>query len=116
MYLPSEQDVCVCPVLKEPLKSWPDFKLQAITQQEQNQQRDLRCIYAAAKSQGLNVKLRGSTIIFDDIKYTYKDIDALPHGLTMEKVKIVKVLDGYASSHIMLSCRTCTLVRLKMTE
>ena len=46
--------------------------------------------------QGLNVKLRGSSIIIDDIKYTYKDIDTLPHNLSMENVKIVKVSDGYA--------------------
>ena len=79
------------------MESWKGVRLaDAISRQEQLQQRDLRCIFAAAKSRGINVKLRGSTIIIDDIKYTYKDIDSLPHGLSMENVKIVKVSDGYA--------------------
>ena len=74
------------------LNAWKGIRLSnAITPTEQSKQRDLRCIYAVAKAQKLNVKLRGSTIIFDDIKYTYKDIDALPHGLNMEGVKIVNV-------------------------
>ena len=55
------------------LDGWKGIRLSdAISPAEQSQQRDLRCIYAAAKAQNLNVKLRGSTIIFDDIKYTYK--------------------------------------------
>ena len=62
-------------------------------------------IFAAAKSQGLNVKLRGNNLIIDDIKYSYKDIDSLPHGLTMESVKILIVTDGLAfqSHHAYLS-------------
>ena len=79
------------------IDAWKGVRLSdATSPQEQKQQRDLRCIYAAAKAQGLNVKLRGSTIIIDEIKYTYKDINSLPHGLTMENVKIVKVSDGIA--------------------
>ena len=42
------------------------------------------------------MKLRGNILIIDGIRYTYKDIDQLSHGLTMENVKLVKVLDGYA--------------------
>ena len=79
------------------LDAWKGVRLSdAISRQEQNQQRDLRCIYAAAKSRGLNVKLRGSTIIIDDVKFTHKDIDELPHNLSMENVTIVKVSDGHA--------------------
>ena len=88
------------------LDAWKGIRLSdAISQLEQSQQRDLRCIYAAAKAQNLNVKLRARTIIFDDIKYTYKDIDSLLHGLSMERVKIVKVSDGIAfqSHHAFLS-------------
>ena len=77
--------------------AWKGVRLSdAISPQEQSQQRDLRCIYAAAKAQGLNVKLRGSSIIIDEIKFSYKDINALPHGLSMENVKMVRVEDGIA--------------------
>ena len=96
------------------LDAWKGIRLSdAISQLEQSQQRDLRCIYAAAKAQNLNVKLRGSTIIFDDIKYTYKDIDSLPHGLSMERVKIVKVSDGidFQSHHAFLSNMFACLIK-----
>ena len=94
--------------------AWKGVRLSdAISPMEQNQQRDLRCIYAAAKAQKLNVKLRGSTIIFDDIKYSYKDIDSLPHGLSMEGVKIVKVTDGLAfqSRHAFMSNMFMCLIK-----
>ena len=96
------------------LDAWKGTRLSdAISPIEQNQQRDLRCIYAAAKAQNLNVKLRGSTIIFDDIKYTHKDIESLPHGLTMEGVKIVKVTDGLAfqSHHAFMSNMFMCLIK-----
>ena len=86
--------------------SWKGVRLSdAISPQEQSQQRDLRCIFAAAKSQGLNVKLRGSNIIIDEIKYSYKDINSLPYGLCMENVKILRVEDGLAfqSHHAFMS-------------
>ena len=68
----------------------------SLSPDEQRQQKDLWCIHAAAKSRGLDVKPRGNFLIIDGIRYTYKDIDHLPHGLTMENVKLVKVTDGYA--------------------
>ena len=86
--------------------TWKGVRLSdAISPQEQSQQRDLRCIFAAAKSQGLSAKLRGSSLIIDEIKYTYKDINSLPHGLTMESVKILQTDDGIAfqSHHAFLS-------------
>ena len=51
-------------------------------------------IFAYAKSQGLDVKMRGSHLIIDGIKYQQND--ALPHDLSIEKVKTVKVKDGIA--------------------
>ena len=96
------------------LVSWKGVRLSdAISPLEQSHQRDLRCIYAAAKTQNLNVKLRGSTIIIDDIKYTYKDIDTLPHGLTMENVKVISVSDGVAfqSHHAFLSNMYMCLIK-----
>ena len=96
------------------LDAWKGIRLSdAISPLEQNQQRHLRCIYAVARAQNLNVKLRGSTIIFDDIKYTYKDIESLPHGLTMEKAKIVNVSDGVAfqSHHAFMSNMFICLIK-----
>ena len=58
--------------------------------------KDLRCVYAAGKSQGIDIKLRGNSLVIDGVKLTYKDIDNLPYGLSMESVKILKVDDGYA--------------------
>ena len=77
----------------------------AISPQEQSQQRDLRCIYAAAKAQRINVKLRGSCIIIEDAKYTYKDINNLPNNLSMENVKILRAAYGLAfqSLHAFMS-------------
>ena len=101
------------------LEAWKGIRLSdAISPIEQSQQRDLRCIYAVAKAQKLNVKLRGSTIIFDDIKYTYKDIDALPRGLTMEGVKIVNVSDGVAfqSHHAFMSNMFLCLIKSQGIE
>ena len=79
------------------IPKWKGIRLSdSLSPIEQRQQCDLRCIFAAAKTKGINTKLRGNTIIIDDIKYTYKDINNLPHDLTMEKVKVVKVQDGWA--------------------
>ena len=63
---------------------------------EQRQAKDLRCIYAAGKSKGLDIKLRGNILIIDGIRITYKDIENLPYELTMESVKIIDVIDGVA--------------------
>ena len=43
--------------------------------------------------------------MIDDIKYTFADIDSLPHGLTMEEAKIKKTKDGvaYQGKHAFLS-------------
>ena len=87
-------------------EAWRGVRLSdAISPQEQSQQRDHRCIYAAAKAQDLNVKLRGSNIIIDDIKYSYKDINSLPYGLCMKNVKMVKATDelAFQSHHSFLS-------------
>ena len=65
----------------------------------------MRCIYAAGKAQGIDVKLRGSSITIDGVKYTHKDIHALPKGLCISEVKIVTTKEGVAfqSHHAYLS-------------
>ena len=77
----------------------------AMTPLEQRQAKDLRCIFAAGKAKGLDIKLRGNILIIDGIKFTYNDIEGLPYELTMESVKIIKVADGLAfqSSYAFLS-------------
>ena len=101
------------------LDAWKGIRLSdAISPQEQSQNRDLCGIYGAAKSPNLNVKLRGSTIIFDDIKYTYKEIDSLPHGFNMEGVKIINVSDGlaYQSHHAFMSNMFMCLIKHEGVE
>ena len=54
---------------------------------------------------GQSPRLKGSNIIIDDIKYSYKDINSLPHGLCTENVKIVATTEGLAfqSHHAYMS-------------
>ena len=68
----------------------------ALSPKEMQQAKDLRCIFAAGKAQGLDIKLKGNALIIDGMRLTHKDIDHLPYGLSMEAVKIIKVEDGYA--------------------
>ena len=62
----------------------------------QAQRRDLRCIAALAKSRGIPCKQRGGALVIDGVKYVYKDLHRLPHGLSMETAKVVTVADGIA--------------------
>ena len=56
----------------------------------------MRCIYSAGKPKGVNVKLKGSNIIIDGVRYNHKDIYTLPKGLSITEVKIVTTRDGVA--------------------
>ena len=67
-----------------------------VTEQTLNIQRDLRCLAASARSQGLRAQVRGKALIVDDKRYTYEDIDDLPHGLSLENAKVVTTQDGVA--------------------
>ena len=75
------------------------------TIEEQDRRRDMRCIYAAGKSRGIDAKLRGSIIVIDGVKFTHKDIQNLPKGLSICEIKIVATKDGVAfqSHHAYLS-------------
>ena len=77
----------------------------ALSPKELQQAKDLPCIFAAGKAQGLDIKLRGSALVIDGFRLTYKDIENLPYGLSMEAVKILKVSDGFAfqSQHAYMS-------------
>ena len=77
----------------------------AVSQDEQERRRDMRCVFAVGKAKGIDVKLRGSSIIIDGIKYGHSDISALPKGLSIKEIKIVATSDGTAfqSHHAYLS-------------
>ena len=67
--------------------------------------RDIRSIYAVGKAKGVNIKLKGSTIVIDGIKYGHCEIHNLPKDLNITQLKIVATKDGHAfqSHHAFLS-------------
>ena len=77
----------------------------AVSAEEQDRRRDMRCIYAAGKAKGVDVKLKGSSIIIDGVKFVHRDIRNLPKGLSIDQVKMVKTKDGlsFQSHHSYLS-------------
>ena len=77
----------------------------AVSQDEQERRRDMRCIFAVGKARSIDIKLRGSNIIIDGIKYGHSDINALPKGLSIKGIKVVATKDGTAfqSHHAYLS-------------
>ena len=91
------------------LKDLPQYKntylSDDISVDQQRKRRDLRCLHANAKSQGLDSKLRTDAIVVDGKRYTHEEINKLPHELSMENAKIIEVEDGYAfqSEHAFLS-------------
>ena len=88
------------------LENWKGvFLSDALSPGEQRQQKHLCCIYASAKSRGLDVRFRGNVLFIEGKRFTCADIESLPLGLTMESVKLIKVSDGYAfqSHHAFLS-------------
>ena len=77
----------------------------AVSQDEQEKRRDMRCIFAVGKARRIDIKLRGSNIISDGIKYGHSDINDLPKGLSIKGIRIVATNDGTAfqSHHAYLS-------------
>ena len=67
-----------------------------MTPEEQSKRRDLRCLHAYARSNDIDSKLKGDSLIVDGVRYKHEDIGRLPHSLTMENAKIIEVQDGYA--------------------
>ena len=54
---------------------------------------------------GIDSKLRADAIVIDGTRYTYDDIDKLPHDISLENAKVIEVQDGHAfqSEHAYLS-------------
>ena len=59
-----------------------------LTIEEQDRRRDMRCIYAARIPKGMNIQMKGSSIVIDE--FGHKDILNLPKWLSIDKVKTVK--------------------------
>ena len=76
----------------------------AVTIEEQERQRDMRCIYAG-KAKGMDIKLKGLSIIINGVKFYHKDIHNLPKDLSICQIKIIATKDGVAfqSHHAYLS-------------
>ena len=76
-----------------------------ITEVKASEQKDLRCLAAVAKAKGVQATFKNGYLIIEDKKYTYADIDSLPHGLNMEEAKVRKTKDGiaYQGHHAYLS-------------
>ena len=81
----------------------------AFSIEEQECRRDMRCIHAAGKAIGIDVKLKSSSIIIDEVMYNHKDIHTLPKGMSISEVKAVTTKDGVEcqSRHALLPVRSC---------
>ena len=56
----------------------------------------MRAIFSFAKSTGIDCQLRGSRLIVDKKPYTYENLKDVPHSMSIEAAKMVKVHDGLA--------------------
>ena len=56
----------------------------------------LRCLAATARDRGHRASVRRVSLIVDDMRYMYKEIEDLPQGINMENAKMVQVKDGIA--------------------
>ena len=83
-----------------------------LSQQERQQRRDLRCLVAYAKSEGIEAKLKGDRLIIDGKVYKYEDLDDLPYNLSMERTKLIPVTDGSAFNATMYFQAICTQASL----
>ena len=65
-----------------------------MTPDEQKKRKETRAIYAYAKAKGLDVKMKGSRLVVDGVKYNHNE--ELPHNLSIENAKTIQVQDGIA--------------------
>ena len=54
----------------------------------------MRAIFAFAKAKNIDCQLRVAKLIIDQKSYVYSETKDLPHGLSIEAAKMVKVEDG----------------------
>ena len=78
-----------------------------LTDNQQNQLRDLRALSAYARSKGYNSRVRSSFIIVQERRYSYQELSKLAPELTLEKAKTLECLGGkgiaFQSVHAPLS-------------
>ena len=76
-----------------------------LTQDRLSKQRDLRALAGLARTKGLTAQQRGDTLIIDEQRYSYKDLDSLPEGISLEQAKLKPTKDGLAfqGPHVYLS-------------
>ena len=82
------------------------------SQEVQENLKEMLAINAYAKSKIIDSKIKGTKLVFDGKAYYYKDLVNLPHELSIEAAKTIKVEDGVAfqSKHSFLSNRyPCTI-------
>ena len=90
------------------IQKWDNVYLNDdFTQQQKIQIGELRSISALAKRNGMDSKVRGSSLLIDGRRYGYGDVDRLPNGLTIEAAKTFPVDGergiGFQSKHSIFS-------------
>ena len=77
------------------IKKWKGvYRQDDMTASEEVKKKEVRAIYAFAKAQGLDVRMCGNNLVVDGVRYGPDE--ALPHNLSIENAKTVKVKDGRA--------------------
>ena len=67
-----------------------------LTEQQANEQRDLRALAAYAKNKGFNASVRAGFLCLDGRRYRYDEIHRLPEGITLINAKNLHILDDKA--------------------
>ena len=67
-----------------------------LTEQQANEQRDLRALSAYAKTKGFNSKVKAGALWLDGRKYRYEDRHRLPDGITLLNAKNIHILEDTA--------------------
>ena len=76
-------------------QKWKGIYIQDdLTQADQIKKKETRAIFAFAKSQGVDVKMKGNQLVIDGVKYNYGE--ELPRNLSIENAKTISVKDGLA--------------------
>ena len=77
------------------MRKWNGVFIQEdLTPEAQQKKKETRAIFAYGKSKGLDIKMKGSHLVIDGMKYTSNE--NLPHELSIEAAKVIKVKDGLA--------------------
>ena len=78
-----------------------------LTEQQSNEQRDLRCLAAFAKNNGFNALVRAGVLVIDGRRFRYDELHRLPEGISLLRAKNLHILDDkglvFQSPHSPLS-------------